>query len=107
MAEPLLSDIFGANATQTATQLIIDKADLDLIPTANNTPESLLVGVVKKALPNLSEQARSADPTNRQISFIDAGDQIYSDGANNYQIRSIALQLFRDYAIADINPEDY
>ncbi|MGD1908428.1 MAG: hypothetical protein ACFB0C_20895 [Leptolyngbyaceae cyanobacterium] len=107
MAEPLLSEVFGTNASQTPTQLIIDKGDLDLVASANNTAESLFVAVIKIALSNLTEASRSNDPENRNLAIIDAGDQIYSDSARNYKIRSLALQLFRDYNTEDINPGDF
>ncbi|NJL61826.1 MAG: hypothetical protein HC903_08330 [Methylacidiphilales bacterium] len=52
MAEPTLVQVFGTNASQTATELIIKKSDLaaiGLVPTANNTAESLLVALILTA----------------------------------------------------------
>lgn len=48
-----LQELFGVNATQTATELVIKKADLaavGLTPTANNRAEQLVVAIVLKAL---------------------------------------------------------
>ncbi|MCF2146460.1 hypothetical protein IQ276_008350 [Desmonostoc muscorum LEGE 12446] len=50
-----LQDLFGVNAVQTATELVIKKADLvavGLTPTATNHAEQLLVAIVLKALEN-------------------------------------------------------
>ncbi|MDZ8108984.1 MAG: hypothetical protein RM338_25630 [Nostoc sp. DedQUE12a] len=50
-----LTELFGASATQTATELVIKKADLvavGLTPSANNTAEQLLVAILLQALSN-------------------------------------------------------
>ncbi len=52
MAEPTLAGIFGANATQSLTELVISKADLvavGLTASDTNTPESLLAAIVALA----------------------------------------------------------
>ncbi len=50
MAEPTLQQIFGTNSTQTATELVISKADLTgLTASANNSAESLFVAILLKA----------------------------------------------------------
>lgn len=45
-----LSWAFGDNAQQSATELIIQKVDIGVIPLAENTAESLLVGILVKVL---------------------------------------------------------
>jgi hypothetical protein len=65
MAEPSLTAIFGANATQSATELVISKADLALVgltASANNSPESLLTAVVKKAELTLTPTNQDTNP---------------------------------------------
>lgn len=52
MAEPTLTQVFGAGAAQTATTITITKADLTvtgLTASASNTAESLLAAIVLKA----------------------------------------------------------
>ncbi|HCF27621.1 MAG TPA: hypothetical protein DEV81_10585 [Cyanobacteria bacterium UBA11049] len=45
-----LQQLFGANATQSATQLVIKKSDLsELTANGNNTAESLLAAVLLQA----------------------------------------------------------
>jgi hypothetical protein len=48
-----LQELFGVNAMQTATELVIKKSDLvavGLTPTANNRAEQLLVAITLQAL---------------------------------------------------------
>ncbi|MCC5626184.1 hypothetical protein, partial [Nostoc sp. CHAB 5715] len=56
MAEPTLAQVFGANATQTATTITITKADLPrLTPSSTNTAESLLTAILLKAQDGLPQ----------------------------------------------------
>lgn len=71
-----LAQIFGEGAFQDANTLVIQKASLlKLIPTANNTAESLLVGILITALSNFKgvivEENNQAitDENNQMITF--------------------------------------
>ncbi|MBC1242280.1 hypothetical protein GNE10_35350, partial [Nostoc sp. 2RC] len=58
MAEPTLTQVFGANATQDATTITITKADLTgvgLTAASENTAESLFTAIVLKAQTALTE----------------------------------------------------
>ena len=56
MAEPLLTDVFGAGASQDATTITISKASLvGLTPSASNTAESLLAALLQTAQVSLSQ----------------------------------------------------
>ena len=62
-----LAQLFGANAVQTADELIIQKSDLlvvGLTPTANNRAEQLVVAIILKALENF-EGVLSDENNNR------------------------------------------
>ena len=61
MAEPTLQEVFGAGATQTATTIVILKADLDITAAATNKAEGLYAAIVKKATVNLTKTAFDAD----------------------------------------------
>jgi hypothetical protein len=64
MAEPSLSQVFGAGATQTASSISISKADLaavGLTASASNTAESLLVAILLLAKNYLTETAFEAN----------------------------------------------
>ncbi|MEH1971108.1 hypothetical protein [Nostoc sp.] len=62
-----LQELFGVNATQTATELVIKKADLvavGLTPQTNNRAEQLVVAILLKALENF-EGALTDENNNR------------------------------------------
>ena len=78
MAEPLITDVFGPGATQTATTITILKADLPtLTPSATNRGEQVFVGIVLRARQNLTVAARSTD-FDRSIAIEDGFDQVTS-----------------------------
>lgn len=57
MAEPTITQVFGAGAAQTATSITIQKADLastGLTASGTNTAESLLTAIVLKAREHLT-----------------------------------------------------
>ncbi len=73
-----LQELFGVNAVQTATELIIKKADLvaiGLSPTANNRAEQLIVALILEALSifqgNLTEEKGNiiVDENNISITY--------------------------------------
>ncbi len=61
MAEPTLTDVFGAGATQDATTLTIAKADLNITPSATNTAESLFTALFLNAQQALNSTAQGTD----------------------------------------------
>jgi hypothetical protein len=48
MTQPTIQDFFGAGATQTATTIVIQKADLSFSATANNNGEQCAAAILKK-----------------------------------------------------------
>lgn len=110
MAEPTLVDVFGANATQNATDLVIKKADLaalGLTASAANTAESLLISIILKAAAVLTEVNRLTDTTNRNIAIEFAGADIFSDGlGNDFLRRAWSVSAYTDYALPDFDPDD-
>lgn len=63
MAKPTLIEVFGAGATQTATTVTFNKADLlTLTPTTNNTAESILIAIALTAQGKLTTTLRDNDP---------------------------------------------
>lgn len=65
MAEPTLTEVFGAGAIQDATTLTITKADLasvGLTASAGNTAESLLAAIVLKARDYLTDVSFNSNP---------------------------------------------
>ena len=64
MAEPTLTQVFGANAAQDANTITIAKADLvavGLTPASSNTAESLAVAIMLKASAYLNTTTQTTD----------------------------------------------
>jgi hypothetical protein len=107
MTQPSLIAVFGTNATQTATDLIIKKADLPgLTPLATNTAESLLVGVLLRAEIDLTTTARDADP-DRNIAIEAGFDSISYRGTTPYYQSQRAITFQKINTGATIDPDDY
>lgn len=112
MAEPTLQQVFGANATQDATKITIQKADLagvGLTASANNSAESLLVAILLNAKTTLT-------PANYETN-IDQSITIETPGfnaqslvtRNNTQYRQYTqtVNLYKVDSSAALNPDDF
>ncbi len=108
MAAYTLTEIFGAGALQDIGTLTIQKASLPgLTAAAANNADALLVGLMVLWLTNLTEVNRLTDEVNREVSFTDAGVDIVSGQTQDFFRRSYALSLYKLFAIAALDPDDY
>jgi hypothetical protein len=121
--QPTLIQVFGANATQTSTDLIIKKADLvdvGLTTSATNEAEKLLVAVIKLAAIFLSQNKRdgsttptvTANPEQNIAIVLDSIPQFPSrdDGTGNfivYERKTYSVQMDRLYIDTEIDPDNY
>ncbi|MBK1987288.1 hypothetical protein A0J48_007020 [Sphaerospermopsis aphanizomenoides BCCUSP55] len=63
MAEPLLTDVFGDAASQTTSNLSVNKADFTtLTPSATNTAESMAVAILLRWEQSLTPEAQNSNP---------------------------------------------
>lgn len=113
MSEPTLVQVFGANATQTADDLIISKADLlavGLIASANNNAESLLVAIIKKAAPILTAANRETNP-DQSIVIGDYSETISTTFTGNvsqsFDQITVPVELYKARQAIAINPMSY
>ncbi|MBD2516868.1 hypothetical protein H6G93_17955 [Nostoc sp. FACHB-973] len=111
MAEPSLTAVFGANATQTSTDLVIKKSDLTsvgLTPGANNTAESLLLAVNLKAQEALTEAARDTN-IDQSVTLTDGFSPSITTRNNAIYLRNtISIEVDKELTGADvIDPDDY
>ncbi len=110
MAEPTLQEVFGTNASQTATTLTITKADLTsvgLTASANNTAESLIVAILLKAKEYLSDTNQA---TNNDIQVTveqSAFPQIISRNSQNYRQITFNVDLQTVDTSFNIDPDNY
>ncbi|MEH2415410.1 hypothetical protein [Nostoc sp.] len=109
MAEPTLQEIFGASATQTSTTLTILKSDLTrLTPSATNTAESLLTGILLKAEATLPQS--SFDTNINQSIYVSPGFSSFaSRGTDNtsYRVDQLTINLAKLDTGSVIDPDDY
>jgi len=111
--EPGLTDIYGANATQSSTQLVIAKGDLTgLTASATNTAESLLVALLLKAMTTLTPANQATNPdqsitvavgTPTLTTEFDATTQT----STQYKETPITVTLRKPYTDTGIDPDDY
>jgi hypothetical protein len=111
MAEPTLIQVFGANASQTATDLVIKKADLvavGLTASANNTAESLLIAIILKFKSVLTDTSRDTN-VDQSIAVVDGySPAITSRNSTIYLRNTISVEVDKILTDADtIDPDDY
>lgn len=95
MAEPTLQQIFGAGATQTATDIIIKKADLTgkgLTASATNRAESLLAAIIFKAQDYLSTTNQGTN-VDIQITIDNSFESLTTRNNVNYRQKSLTINL--------------
>lgn len=109
MAEPLLADVFGAGATQTANTLTISKADLatvGLSASATNSAESLFVAMLLLVQKYLNEGNQTLNP-DIQITIAQSFDSLVTRNNTTYRQRSYSVEIQKPDTSAAINPNDY
>lgn len=113
MAEPTITEVFGASATQNTTSLTIQKApmaEFGLTATGTNTAESLLGGIVAVAAKNCSEANRAGDRANRNLTISPAGFDVVEDpaGSGQYYRRDIyTVILYKSEPNTPLSLNDY
>ena len=112
MAEPTLTQVFGAGATQTATTLSIAKADLAAVgstASATNTAESLFVALLllAKNVLTLTAQETNADQsvtvTESDFNF----QTLVTRNNQTYRQSTYAVNLQKLDTGNIIDPDDY
>jgi hypothetical protein len=107
MAEPLLTEIFGAGATQTATSLTILKAGITgLTPQSANTAESLLVAILVRAMLHLSP-ANAANNPNQSASIVRVADTLITQGGGQIYTINLLTSLRRSTVSTGVVPDAY
>lgn len=113
MAEPTLTAIFGAGATQNATTITIAKADLSAIglsASASNTAESLLAAIVLKAKEALTD-ANFGLNIDQSITVVSGFDSLVqrplSDGTFTTYIQNQFNVNLHKQNNSVIDPDDY
>jgi hypothetical protein len=111
MAEQSLTAVFGSNASQTSTDLVIKKSDLietGLTPSANNTAESLLLAIILKFKLVLTDTARDTN-IDQSVAVVDGFSPSVTTRNNAIYLRNtISVEVDKLLTGADvIDPDDY
>jgi hypothetical protein len=109
MAEPTLLEVFGAGATQTATELRISKADLTtvgLTASGTNTPESLLAAIIALAQLRLTELAFDAN-IDQSITITNGTDALISRNGKTYRQTNKTVEFYKVDNVGTFDPDDY
>lgn len=109
MAEPTLQQIFGNAANQTASQLIIVKADLaaiGLTASTTNSAESLLAAIIAYAQQYLSDDNQATN-TDQSIAIDDGLDSLTTRNSVTYRRKSKSITFDKADNSSTFNPNDY
>lgn len=111
MAEPTLTEVFGAGALEDALAIVVTKAAMaerGLTPAAQNTAESMFVAMLLNARLQLTPDGRAADIANRNVTIEFSGQDLVDQGAGNVFLRdTFQVSLYRPTTIAAIDPDNY
>jgi hypothetical protein len=110
MAEPTLSEVFGAGASQTGTQLIISKADLaavGLTAAADNRAEQLFVALLLKVSAYLNPTTQETNPEIQVTVEEGAFPSIVFRNNQNYRQTTYTVNLQKLDTSIEIDPDDY
>ena len=111
MPEPLLTEVFGSGATQTATQLVLLKSDMvarGLTAAAVNTSESMLVYLILQSAAFLTETTRLTDLAARNVSVAYSGQDLIDQGGGNVFLRdTYQVSLYKLTTVQPIDPDNY
>jgi hypothetical protein len=109
MAEPTLTEVFGAGATQTATTITILKSDLTgLTASATNRADALLAAILLKSQTFLTKTAFDAD-VDKSIYFSTGFASFVTRGTSNtsYRVDQMTVNLAKIDTGATLSPNDY
>jgi hypothetical protein len=107
MAEPLLTSVFGAGATQTISTLTIQKSGLTgLTPAAINTSESLLVAILVRAMLTLTPSA-AANNNDQNLSIARTPDTLITVGVSTDYTVNLLVSMRKKILSAGIVPDGY
>ena len=108
MAEPTLTQVFGAGASQTATTITLTKADLTgLVASSTNRAEELFVAIMLKAAAYLNETQRQLDPVNVNVSISAGLPQFVIVGGSQYRRDILQAALYKLDGGENISPGNY
>lgn len=108
MTEPTLVQVFGSNATQDSSNLVISKSDLAQIgftASSENTAESLLAALILKAGEYLTEANQEASGKDMSITIEREQDTILIKDDEQYRQYQFTINMERLEPESAIDPD--
>ncbi|MBD2570441.1 hypothetical protein H6G59_21590 [Anabaena lutea FACHB-196] len=109
MPKSTLTEVFGENATQTATSVTIQKADFaTLTASASNSGSSLLSALLIKNKATLTQAAFDAD-VDKSIYLSEGFTSFIPRGTDNtqYRVDQIVVNLAKIDEDVTLDPDNY
>ncbi|MEH1787542.1 MAG: hypothetical protein V7L23_18695 [Nostoc sp.] len=109
MAATTLQQVFGANATQTATTVTITKADLSatgFTPSATNTADSILAALIAFAETNIPDANVTGGNTAQTVGIADGYQQITTIGTSQFLVLPKTINFYSAFS-ETFNPNNY
>lgn len=107
MSEPTLAQVFGANATQNATSITIQKADLTgLIAAADNRAESLATAILVNMKGHLTTANQETNP-DQSITVVEAYESFAYRNNKTYNNKSLTVNFQAESTNTAIDPMAY
>lgn len=97
MAEPTLQQIFGTNASQTSTDIILKKADftdVNLTASATNRAEALFAAIMLKALLYLTPTNQESN-VDIQITIEPSYESLVTRNSQTYRQKTYSFNFQR------------
>jgi hypothetical protein len=110
MAAPTQAEVLGANGTQDASTITIDKNDLSaygLTPQATNSPEAIAAALVFLWLESLTREKQAESPLDRKIRFEEWTSGSYRIAGNQYYERAYLVYLRKPVSDMSISAGDF
>lgn len=110
MAEPTISEVFGASSNGGTEGLNISQTigdEFGVPDTGVLTAEGWLVTILLKARQVLTEENRNLDVNNRQVTIVDSGQDLFNQNGVNYRRQAFTVLLYKPEPLDAINPTDY
>jgi phosphomannomutase len=111
MTQPTLQEVFGANATQTATEIVIKKSDLPFTALVENNGEQVAAALAKKLQSTMTRAAFDTDADRsiyaEKTALNSLSYRTIGTNTESLIISTLALNFAQVQPVVDITPDLY
>lgn len=109
MAKKTFLEVFGASASQTDTVLTVSKfrmSEFGLTRSATNTPQSILVALIKRFCTILTEDNRLNNLDETMV-IKEESRTITNQSGTDYQKITYRVDIYSQIPLSSIDPDNY